>query len=121
MTPKLLQDLFSIYLVLAVGYNLLSLVLLAKTGKSAAPTDPLSGILFISVLYLIYMSAGQVSSWLHVFFLSTFAALIFFFGIVSHVLDYDEKKYYSRASWLSAFIINSFGVVVLLLIIVAEF
>ena len=121
MNARLLQDLFSIYLVLAVGYNLVSLVLRAKTGKGAAPTDPLTGILFMSVLYLVYATGDLVSNWLYLFFLSTFAVLIFSFGIVGHVLNYDEQKYFSRVSWLSAFSINIFGFVVLILVIAAAF
>ena len=117
----MLLNLFSVYLVLAIGYNLVSLVLVAKTGKSAAPTDPLTGILFISVLYLIQATGSQVSGWLYLFFLSTFAVLILSFGVVGHVLNYDEEKYFSRVSWLSAFVINIFGVIVLSLIIAEAF
>jgi len=121
MNPQILQNLFSAYLVLAVGYNLLSLILVAKTGKRAAPTDPLTGILFMSVLYLIYSTEAQVSHGLYLFFLSTFTALIFSFGIVSHILNYDEAKYFSRITWMAAWVINTLGVLVLLLIIAAAF
>jgi hypothetical protein len=94
---------FSIYLVLAIGYNLISLVLVAKTGKSAAPTDPMTGIMF---------------NWLYLFFISSFAVLILSFGIIKHLINYQESMYFSRFSWLSAITINIFGVCVLILIIV---
>ena len=121
MNAQTLQDLFSAYLVLAVGYNLLSLVLMARTGKGAAPTDPVTGFLFVSVLYLVYTTGAQISNWLYLFLLSCFTVLIFCFGILNHLLKYDEEKYFSRLTWLSAFTINAYGVAVLVLIIATAF
>jgi hypothetical protein len=121
MNLQLLEELFSVYLVLAIGYNLVSLVLVARTGKGAAPTNPLTGILFTSLLYVIYATGEQVSNWLYLFFLFSFTVLILSFGIIKHLLNYDEKKYFSRLSWLLAFAINTFGVVVLSLIIALSF
>ena len=75
----------------------------------------------MSVLYLIYAIGGQVSNWLNLFFLSTFTLLIFSFGIVGHIRNYNDRKYFSRVSWLSAITINIFGVFVLLLVIAEAF
>jgi len=116
-----LQNLFGAYLVLAIGYNLVSLVLISKTGKGAAPTDPLTGILMISVLFLTQAAAGQVAGWMYLFFLSTFTGLIFCYGVLGHLLHYDRDKYFSRVTWFSAFGINLFGVAVLSTIIVRAF
>ena len=118
MNSQLIQNMFSIYLVLAIGYNLISLVLVAKTGKSAAPTDPMTGIMFMSLLYVVYAVGAQISNWLYLFFISSFAVLILSFGIIKHLINYQESMYFSRFSWLSAITINIFGVCVLILIIV---
>lgn len=119
MNPELLRNLFGVYLVLAVGYNLASLVLAARTGKAAAPTDPLTGILVMSVLYLVYAAGNRVSDLLYLFFLGTFTALIFSFGVVGHIRNYDANRYFSRLTWVAAFAINIFGVAVLALVIAA--
>lgn len=119
MHSQPVQDLFSVYLVLAVSYNLLSLILAARKGKASAPTDPLTGILVMSVLYLIYATGDQVSIGLYLFFLASFTALIFSFGVIGHIRNYDDSRYFSRLTWLSAFGINIYGVVVLLLMIVS--
>ena len=118
MNTQLLQNLFGVYLVLAIGYNLVSLVLFAKTGRHAAPTEPMAGIQLISILYVVYAIGDQGSNWLYLFFLSSFAALILNFGIIGHLHNYKEAQYFSRLSWLSAIMINCFGFAVLLLIIV---
>ena len=69
MLATYIPTLFSIYIVLAVGYNLVSLLLVEVTGKRAAPTDPVVGIMMMSILYLTYATGPQVSRLLYLFLL----------------------------------------------------
>jgi hypothetical protein len=117
MSVSTLYSLFSIYCVLAVAYNLVSILLDATSGKRAAPTDPQSGILFISALYLVVTLGQHYPGWLNLFFLASLVSLTIHSGIVRHVWGYSAEKYYSRLTWASAFLINTFGATVIILIL----
>lgn len=117
MTSVSLPGLFSIYCVLAVGYNLGSVLLEVRTGKRAAPTDPQIGILFIAALYLVHSIGSMNPSWLNIFFLASLSMLTIRSGIFRHVFGYDEEQYFSRQTWAAAFMINIFGAIVILSII----
>ena len=117
MLATYIPTLFSIYIVLAVGYNLVSLLLVEVTGKRAAPTDPVVGIMMMSILYLTYATGPQVSRLLYLFLLTSFVLLIFRFGIIAHIWAADRGLYYSEFARYSAFGINIFGVAILVVIV----
>jgi hypothetical protein len=117
LTASTLQNLFSVYCVLAVGYNFVSLLLQALKGKRAAPTEPQNGVLFIAVMYLVFIVGTHYPGWLNIFFLSCLTVLTIQSGIFRHVLGYSQELYFSRITWAAAFTINTFGAGVLILII----
>lgn len=110
--------LFTIYIVLAVAYNIMSVVLIEVTGRSAAPTEPMMGFVTITALYLVFATGPAVSKFLYLFLLTTFLLSIFRFGVLRHLLGFDAKTYYSRLTWAAAFLINGFGVITLGLIVI---
>lgn len=110
--------LFSIYIVLAVGYNIMSVVLNEVTGRSAAPTEPMMGFVTITALYLTFATGPLISTFLYLFLLTTFTLSILRFGVLRHMFGYDKSTYYSRFTWAAAFLINSFGVITLGLIVI---
>lgn len=116
-----LTELFSAYIVLAIGYNVMSVVLDDLTDRRAAVTDPMMGLLLITALYLTYATGPTISNGLYLFVMTVFTLFILRFGILRHVLGYDEDVYYSRVTWAAAFLINIFGVAVLVSIIVSRF
>ena len=120
MLATYLPFLFTTYIVLAVGYNLVSLLLVEVTGKRAAPTDPVVGVMMMTVLYLIYATSPQVSKTLYIFFLISFILLVFRFGIITHIWATDRSLYFSEFTRYSAFAINIFGVATLLAIVVTS-
>lgn len=110
--------LFSIYIVLAVGYNIMSVVLNEVTGRSAAPTEPMIGFVTITVLYLTFAIGPLISNFLYLFLLTAFMLFILRFGVLRHVFGFDKSAYYSRSTWAAAILINIFGVITLGLIII---
>lgn len=113
----ILTLLFSIYIVLAVGYNIVSVVLIDTTGRSASPTEPMTGLVIMTVLYLVFVTGPQISEPLYLFLLASFGFFILRFGVLAHLFGFDPARYYSRLSWAAAILINSFGVVTLGMII----
>lgn len=102
-----------IYIFIAIGYNLFSQVLLDLRGKALAPTDPTTGVLIMTALYLWFRLAPELSIPLFVFVALVFIYLVCRFGIYRHVVGFKESEYSSRLSWGSAILINICGVVVL--------
>ncbi len=120
MLVTYIPSLFSIYIVLAVGYNLVSLLLVEVAGKRAAPTDPVVGVMMMSIIYLTYATGSQVSKPIYLFLLISFVLLIFRFGIIAHIWAADRSLYFSEFARYSAFGINIFGVAILLAIVVTS-
>ena len=101
------------YFLAALAYNAASQVLLDVTGRKLAPADPVTGILFISVLYLVYLLKPHVSPYPHAVLAGVLLALLLRFGIIQHLLGDAADSYHSRCSWLLAVSINIFGCIVL--------
>jgi len=110
---ELLTKLIYIYFVLAIGYNLLSIVITDVTGRGLGPTEPMSGVLTITMLLVIYSGTALLEPIVRISLMLVFLLLVVRFGIVRHCLAYSDELYFSRASWFSAIAINMFGVSVL--------
>lgn len=119
MSEDTLVLLVRIYVVLAIAYNVGSVVLEERTGKRAAATDPSFGLVFITVLYLVIAVGEQYDRVIYGFVLTVLTGFVFYFGVLRHVLGYDPKVYYSRVTWALAFTINLFGIGVLLSLLVS--
>ncbi len=103
------------YFILAIGYNVLSVVMNDVTGRSLSPTDPVSGIMFMTLLYLVYVGEALLGDGARTALLILFLLLISRFGIYRHLVGYDEKHYHSRSAWALAIAINLFGVTAMIL------
>ena len=100
------------YFLAALAYNVASQVLLDVAGKKLAPTDPVTGILFISVVYLLYLLKSYLPTYPLVALTCVLVALILRFGVIQHLLNFSPDTYHSQCSWLLAISINIFGCVV---------
>ena len=54
MTTALLEQSVNLYFILAIGYNVLSLILNDLRGRTLAPTEPVQAIVMMTVLYVVY-------------------------------------------------------------------
>ena len=113
MNTDLLNDLAGCYFVLAIGYNILSLILYDAKGRPLTSNKPVSAIVMMALLYLIYVSEAALGAGAWTFLMIVFLLLILRFGIYQHLAGYDENKYFSRGAWAAAIAINIFGVAVL--------
>ena len=111
---------FNIYIVLAIGYNLVSIIAKDIVGRSLAPTDPITGITIVGALYALFLVVDKMPLFSIVIVFGAFIYLIVRFGIFQHLLNYDAQKYFSRFSWAAAFLINIFGIAVLAQLIAKE-
>ncbi|MFC7051051.1 hypothetical protein [Emcibacter nanhaiensis] len=114
--PELsIHTLCELYFVLAVGYNIVSQVRSDLLRRPLAATDPVFGILVMSVFYLIWSSGDILIPSVWNAFVILYLLLILRFGVIKHLLTYSAEVYSSRLAWFSAISINIFGVGVLAL------
>lgn len=106
----------AVYLLIAVGYNLLSIWLTHNQGVALIDgRDPRYSILSLMLLLpVIYLGAsGRYRSYLLTNTL--LVLLIAYGGVINHILYYldgDLSRYSSIWAWLSAIVVNAFGVLV---------
>ena len=115
LDTSLLNDLVGCYLVLAIGYNILSLIMYDVKGRPLTSNKPVQAIVLVALLYVIYVSEAALGSGAWMFLMVVFLLLILRFGVYQHLAGYDETRYFSRSAWMAAIAINVFGVAVLTL------
>ena len=103
------------YFVMAIGYNLLSLVWMDWKDRPLAPTQPVQAIVMIALLYIIYAAKEMLENTAWTLLISVFLLLILRLGIYQHLANYSPKDYASRAAWAVAIAVNIYGVLALLL------
>lgn len=114
MQQSFLNELMGWYITLAVAYNLLSLLWKEAASKGFSPTDPAHGITTMVILYCAFMLHEVMFAMAALTILISFAILIARFGILRHVVGYNNDDYLSRSTWALAIGINVFGVGVIL-------
>lgn len=107
-----------IWVGLGVIYNLVSLVMLKSTGHGLAPTDPVSGLVFMVVAGGV-ISAGMLGyKRFYSLAIIPTIALLAYSGVYVHmssfVADATLPEYESALSCLLAIVINLFGLSALL-------
>lgn len=108
-----LTNLINLYFILAIGYNVVSLVRMDLRGQGLAPTEPGQAIVMMALVYVIHASLLMLGLTPWALLMAVFIALIIRFGIFRHVFGYSSEVYSSRAAWVAAIGINIFGVTVL--------
>ena len=102
------------YFIVAILYNVASQLCLDIFKKKFAPTEPISGVLIISVFYLLYLMEELLPFSVRIFLMVIYLLAVIRFGIFYHLLNFTKDAYFSRQTWILAIIINIFGVLVLL-------
>ena len=115
INTDLLNNLAGCYFVLAISYNIVSLVMQDTKGRALTSTEPVPAIVMMALVYLIYVSEAALGPGAWTFLMVVFLLLILRFGIYRHLVGYDESQYFSRSAWAAAIAINIFGVAVLTL------
>ena len=109
--PRLLK-LQWFYIILGVGYNIISYIIVMSGGQQLSTTEPLSGGIAMMMygLFLISAYKGQFRLYRMLMF---FAILIFGWGGIGiHLVNYthDPSLYASLFAWILAVGINVYGI-----------
>jgi hypothetical protein len=104
---------------LGLAYNAISWWRMTTGNSALSPTDPFAGAVFIIICgCLIVFGIKGVRS-LSKFVIPLFALLLLYSGVGLHVSAFVSDSsligYASFVSWLAAVLINSFGVITLLM------
>ena len=119
MQTELLNNAVDAYFVLAIGYNLLSLVWMDWRGRPLAPTQPVQAIVTMVLLYVVYTAREVLGSSAWALLMGVFLLLIVRFGIYQHLTSYSPDDYASRTAWAAAIVVNAYGVTILLLAVLS--
>lgn len=102
-----------IYLILGVGYNLVSWYLLIQTGKGLSATDPMSGLI-VMLIYGSFLIPGLLRKlgWYRILMVIAIG-ILGYGGIIGHILEMSQslEGYYSLSAALLAIGINVFGLI----------
>lgn len=99
-----------VYLLAAVGYNLVSLRLEKRGGRPLAPTN-IGAALIVFAVYAGVLAAGLGGvEVLYRIGMGLFAVLLTLTGILPHLQRGPSRRYRSTAAWLGAILINLGGV-----------
>ncbi|MGV6825987.1 MAG: hypothetical protein ACWA5Q_03325 [bacterium] len=111
----MIVSLISIYFSLAVGYNVVSLMVHAKTGRKLTSNEPEASISMMALVFIVFALPIESASveCVRVGLLSIFTYLIFMNGIVKHLVNFDDHDYFSHTARISGALINIYGVLLL--------
>jgi len=98
------------YVVMAIAYNVMSMMSADFHNRPLAPTDPLIGTIFITTIFLVYSADTILSPMSRSLLLLVYLGLITRFGVIRHLFLEDQANYTSTTARLSAAGINIFGV-----------
>lgn len=106
------------WVLLGLGYNLISLVKRAIGSTPLAPTDPVAGLIFMGVGFGIISIGLTRLRKTYASLTLMLACLLAYSGVYLHVAAYISAPtligYASPFSWAAAVLINLFGVTVLI-------
>lgn len=102
----------TIYIVVGLAFNVVSLDRIARLRQPLAPTRPGSAIFFFGTyaVAMAFLSLGGHTTYR--LMMLAIAALLLTGGIAPHLKNGPSSKYASSLAWFSAIAINTFGLVV---------
>ena len=113
MRLKSLLKLQLIYCLLGILFNLFSAYLLSQGMKALTPTEPLAGIVVMSI-YGLFLFSGKMKQLRLYRILMGLAVVIFIYsGIIKHMISLYQSPelYFSIGSGVLAIAINLFGLI----------
>ena len=102
-----------LYCLLGILFNVISAYLLSQGMKALTPTEPLAGIVVMSI-YGLFLLSGKMRQIRLYRVLMGLAVMIFIYsGIIKHMISLTQNPelYFSLASGLIAIAINLFGLI----------
>ncbi len=101
-----------VYLLLGLGYNVMSLMMKRRSGRPLSFTNPVTGIL-VMLLFGLFLIPGFLSSYQAYRILMGISAIALgYSGVIVHLRNYRKLNLYdSTTAWILAVLINLFGVV----------
>jgi hypothetical protein len=115
---KTLLHLQLLYLVLAIGFNAISLWRVEKGLSGLTSTSPMAGIVTMLVILLVVIIGYLGFLKVYCVFNTLLFSLVAVNGVYGHLLQYSNVDwhllYLNRAVWNAAIMINVFGVIIAL-------
>ena len=100
-----------VYVILGVGYNVVSFIVVLSGGQQLSTTQPVQGAMAMS-LYGIFLVAAYTGRYKLYRFLMGLSIVIYGWGGIGiHLMKYanDPSQYASFTAWIVAMGINVFG------------
>lgn len=111
------QKLQLVWVGLGLGYNALSYWQTMVEKPALAPTNPVSGAIFMIICGALVLAGMNGWRRLYKICIPVLTMLLIYSGLLLHVMAYSSNaslpNYASFGSWLSAISINVYGVVML--------
>jgi hypothetical protein len=104
-----------VYIGLALGYNVLSLIWRGVAGQTLAPTDPQRGLQVVTLVYLTLIVARDLAPVSGQLVLLVWVLVIAWFGVWAHLRPDPERHYAGPLARWAAVIINLYGIIVITL------
>lgn len=109
----------ALWLVMVLIYNLMSLWQIGQDQPALSPTNPVAALFVVAVITLPVIWSGLVENFRYYLHLNWLFILLTGSAVYTHFISYLHNdgfsSYSSITSWILAFLINLFGVVVGLL------
>ncbi|MEL6254316.1 MAG: hypothetical protein AAFR87_20075 [Bacteroidota bacterium] len=102
-----------IYCLLGILFNVISLYLLSQGNKALTPTEPLAGIVVMSIYGLFLLSGKMRQIRLYRVLMGLAVAIFIYSGIIKHMISLSQSPevYFSIGSGVLAIAINLFGLI----------
>lgn len=101
-----------VYMLLGLGYNVISITMKRYGGGPLSYTNPVTGIA-VMLLFGLFLIPGFLKNYLAYRILMGISVIALgYFGVIVHLLNYGKPHlYYSTTAWVLAILINLVGVV----------
>lgn len=102
-----------LYIAIAIGYNIVSLLINLNTGRPLTATIPkFSTILVLIFIGLFYFTAFLKNKIVYRTLMGISGILIFYNGVVPHAINITNiSTYYNFLAWVLAIGINLYGTI----------
>lgn len=111
------------YIILAIGYNIISLVIYKKIGRPLTSSVP-SATIIISLLIFgtLSFTALLKTKVIYRVLMGLLGLIIFYNGVIPHVLNITKiDLYYNFIAWLLAIGINIYGTILYIIAALGKF
>ncbi|MEM8890358.1 MAG: hypothetical protein AAGD28_20450 [Bacteroidota bacterium] len=113
MKLERLLSLQFLYCLLGIFFNVISLYLISEGSQALTPTEPLAGIVVMSIYGLFLLSGKMRQIRLYRILMGLAVGIFIYSGIIKHMISLYQSPelYFSIGSGVLAIAINLFGLI----------